>query len=95
MADPVGVPSRWNEQGRVHDGVPIEDPTHVAERVPGEAATDLRKRHVDDEQVEAGEERRAAQDEENRHPESHPVLTLHCHSQNCSDLTLVNTSQMR
>ena len=60
----VGEASEEDQQRRVDDRVPVEDPGQLAQvrgpQVPG----DLRQGHVDDEEVEAGQDHSGASDDE-------------------------------
>ena len=60
----VGQPPEEHQQGRVDDGVAVEHPGQLAQVRGLEVPGDLGQRHVDDEQVEAGEHHAGADDDQ-------------------------------
>ena len=60
----VGEASEEDQQRGVDDGVPVEDPGQLAQVRGPEVPGDLRQGHVDDEEVEAGQDHSGASDDE-------------------------------
>ena len=58
---PIGEPAHRDQQRGVHDGVRVEDPAQLGELGAREVLADLVEGDVDDEEVDAGQERRTDQ----------------------------------